>query len=123
MKAIFNLIFLLLMLLCISFFLYLMHAKTDALNNLKKTANSSISFKDDSRIRNLELARPKKENAEPKTHEQSALAQPPRRFGQGQQVANPNSQSLLSQPPRRLGQNSTADESHEEIGSIDSTDE
>ncbi|MCX6846013.1 MAG: hypothetical protein NTU84_05540 [Verrucomicrobia bacterium] len=119
MKALTNLIFLILMLIGIPVFLYYMYTKTYASKKVETSAMHAPSVKNDIRIKNLEIARLKKENAELKTRELRPLAQPPRPLGQGIQSANPNSQSLLSQPPRRIGRNSNSCEPNQEYGQMD----
>lgn len=119
MKALTNLIFLILMLLCIPTFLYYMYTQTYASKNVETSGMYSPPVKNDMRVKNAEIARLKKENAELKARELRPLAQPPRPFGQGGQSTNPSSQSPLSQPPRPVGSGSTSGESHQEYGQMD----
>jgi hypothetical protein len=119
MKALPNLIFLLLLLLSMPAFIYYMYTKTYASNQMNEAALAKPSSSNDIQIKNAEIARLRKENAELKTRELRPLAQPPRPLGQSAAPANPNSQSLLSQPPRRLGQGSSSRESYQEYGQMD----
>ena len=119
MKALPNLIFLLLLLLSMPAFIYYMYTKTYASNQMNEAALAKQSSSNDIQIKNAEIARLKKENAELKTRELRPLAQPPRPFGQGAQAANPNSQSPLSQPPRRIGRRSNSCEPNQEYGQMD----
>lgn len=119
MKALPNLIFLLLLLLSMPAFIYYMYTKTYASNQMNEAALAKPSSSNDIQIKNAEIARLKKENAELKARELRPLAQPPRPFGQGGQSTNPSSQSPLSQPPRRVGSGSTSEESHQEYGQMD----
>lgn len=119
MKALTNLIFLILMLLCVPVFLYFMYTKTYASGQMDLTAPTKPSSSNEIQIKNAEIARLRKENTELKARELRPLAQPPRRFGQGAQSTNPNSQGLLSQPPRRVGQGSNSCKSHQEYGQMD----
>jgi hypothetical protein len=86
---------------------------------LNEAALAKPSSSNDIQIKNAEIARLKKENAELKTRKLSPLAQPPRPLGQSAAPANPNSQSPLSQPPRRIGQGSSSRESNQEYGQMD----
>jgi hypothetical protein len=119
MKALPNLIFLLLLLLSMPAFIYYMYTKTYASNQMNEAALAKPSSSNDIQIKNAEIARLKKENAELKTRKLSPLAQPPRPLGQSAAPANPNSQSPLSQPPRRIGQGSSSRESNQEYGQMD----
>jgi hypothetical protein len=119
MKALPSLIFLLLLLLSIPAFIYYMYTKTYASNQVSEAALAKPSSSNVIQIKNAEIARLKKENAELKARELRPLAQPPRRFGQSAAPANPNSQSPLSQPPRRIGQGSNSCKSHQEYGQMD----
>jgi hypothetical protein len=119
MKALPSLIFLLLLLLSIPAFIYYMYTKTYTSNQVSEAALAKPSSSNVIQIKNAEIARLKKENAELKARELRPLAQPPRRFGQSAPPANPNSQSPLSQPPRRIGQGSNSCKSHQEYGQMD----
>lgn len=119
MKTLINLIFLLLILLCVPVFLYFVYKKTDAWNGPDKFGPSSSSIQNEIQIKNLQIARLKKENAELKAREQSPLARPPRPFGQGTQYTNSNSQSRLSRPPRSVRKDYAPREHPEDLGSID----
>ena len=119
MKTLINLIFLLLILLCVPVFLYFVYNKTNAWIGPDKFGSSSSSIQKEIQIKNLQIARLKKENAELKAREQSPLARPPRPFGQGAQYTNSNSQSRLSRPPRSVGKDYAPREHPEDLGSID----
>lgn len=119
MKTLTNLIFLILILLCVPVFLYFMYTKTYASGQMDLNAPTKLSSSNDIQIKNAEIARLRKENTELKARELRPLAQPPRRFGQGGQPTNPNSQSPLSQPPRRVGQGSSSRDSYQEYSQAD----
>ena len=125
MKALPHLIFLMLMLLGIPVAFYFIYVKTyDSRDvKVKVSAPANPQPNNDIQIKNAEIERLKKENAELKAREFRPLAQPPRRFGQGAQSTNPNSQSPLSQPPRRVGTGSTSSESRQEYGQMDHLNE
>lgn len=116
MKALPNLIFLLLLLLSMPTFIYYMYTKTYASNQMNEAAPTKPSSVNEIQIKNAEITRLKKENAELKARELRPLAQPPRPFGQGGQSTNPNSKSLLSQPPRPVGQGPNSCKSYQERG-------
>ena len=122
MKALTNLIFLILMLLCIPTFLYYMYQKTYASPHLEKIP-SVPEYRKELQEKINENKRLQKEIDELKKHKERPLAQPPRPFGKG--YTNPqnsnsgnSSKSLLSQPPRRVGQPPTPNEPepHQESG-------
>lgn len=103
MKALTNLIFILLLTLSAPVFLFIMYSKTYASNSVETSAKKPSSVIYDVQIKNAEIARLKKENAELKARIQSPLSRPPRPFGQGTPNTDSNSQSPLSRPPRRAG--------------------
>ena len=121
MKALPHLIFLMLMLLGIPVAFYFIYVKTyDSRDvKVKVSAPANPQPNNEIQIKNAEIERLKKENAELKAREFRPLAQPPRPFGQGGQSTNPNSKSLLSQPPRPVGQGTTSRESHQEYSQAD----
>ena len=121
MKALPHMIFLMLMLLGIPVAFYFIYVKTYDSRDVKVKASAPANPQpnNDIQIKNAEIARLKKENAELKTRKLSPLAQPPRPLGQSAAPANPNSQSPLSQPPRRIGQGSSSRESNQEYGQMD----
>ena len=125
MKALPHLIFLMLMLLGIPVAFYFIYVKTYDSRDVKVKVSTPANPQpnNDIQIKNAEIERLKKENAELKAREFRPLAQPPRRFGQGAQSTNPNSQSPLSQPPRRVGTGSTSSESRQEYGQMDHLNE
>ena len=125
MKALPHLIFLMLMLLGIPVAFYFIYVKTYDSRDVKVKVSTPANPQpnNDIQIKNAEIERLKKENAELKAREFRPLAQPPRRFGQGAQSTNPNSQSPLSQPPRRVGTGSTSRESRQEYGQMDHLNE
>jgi len=111
MKALLNSIVLLVLLISMPALIYYMYIKT-----YTKKAHTYVSINNTIQIKNAEIARLKKENAELKAREVRPLAQPPRRFGQGAQSANPTSESPLSQPPRRIGSDYSYPNSYREHG-------
>ncbi|MBU6171628.1 MAG: hypothetical protein KGQ87_09110 [Verrucomicrobia bacterium] len=118
MKALPHLIFLMLMLLGIPVAFYYIYVKTyDSRDvKVKVSAPANPQPNNEIQIKNAEIERLKKENAELKAREQRPLAQPPRPFGQGSLSTNPSSQSPLSQPPRPVGQGSNSCKSYQERG-------
>lgn len=123
MKNLINLFFVLLMLLCVPVFLYFIHSKTNVSNDTDKTKNSASLLQNEIQIKNLQIARLKKENADLKARAQSPLSRPPRPFGQGAQYTDSNSQSPLSRPPRRVGTDYEFREVNEALRSVEYHDE
>lgn len=108
MKALPNLIVLLVLLLSMPVLLYYMYTKTYISKIIETDAGTKNPSTDAAiQIKNAEIARLKKECAELelKGRESNPLAQPPRPFGRGGYFTNPNAQGALSQPPRRVGSN------------------
>ncbi len=104
MKALPNLIVLLVLLLSMPILVYYMYTKTYISEIIEKDpATKNPSTNAAIQIKNDEITRLKKENTELKARKSNPLAQPPRPFGRGEYFTYPNSKGALSQPPRRVG--------------------
>ena len=104
MKALPHLIVLLVLLFSMPILVYYMYTKTYISSIMESGSAAKNPPADNStKLGNAEIARPKKERAEPNAGKSNPLAKPPRPFGRGYHEPNPNSQSPLSQPPRRVG--------------------
>jgi hypothetical protein len=123
MKALTNLIFIVLLTLSAPVFLFIMYSKTYASKGAETSAKKPSSVIYEVQIKNAEIARLKKENAELKARIQSPLSRPPRPFGQGAQYTDSNSQSPLSRPPRRVGADYEFREANEALRSVEYHDE
>ena len=108
MKTLPHLLFLLLMLLGIPVFMYFLFIKSSGSSYFNKANTDTVPTRSVSeiQIKNLEIAKLKKQNEALKQKRQSPLAQPPRPFGQAYPSSNPNSKSPLAQPPRPVGKGS-----------------